>query len=478
VKIGTTIITSIGGAMATASTAAATLWGTVTAAIGTGLTAAASLLTATTGWIMALAAPIVTPIAAAIGAAFAAMPFLPVVLAGLAIIGILSVVLPPETKEKISKMLAAVLNLDGSTLNADIPVDAMAEMQKLSVMIPENVMGDAAAQVYGDINKQLMFITPEDAGSKLNMVTSLEKLTVDYQSGAIDLADFQKKTKKVIDDALYGIQNMDTSGDRSEYETPVSTILKPPDASKAKAVADGMLNPVWTQVAANIAAQSATGNMDTTVLATGLTTPFIDKFTEVFGTTGTATTKFQEFINSFNTGADANQKKLVDMTAKVVTWAAVALASNTIAIASFAGYNGIRTLLQGVQSDADKLGATLNSLVLHSPYLVKVNIETTGGAPTLPAGAKGSDDDGHHATGLYDVPKDNYKADLHKGEAVLDKQTAAVWRAIPQMVANMHTIRNDDKQGQNNTIIINGVQDVDTMLRELNRRGIKIGNQR
>lgn len=66
--------------------------------------------------------------------------------------------------------------------------------------------------------------------------------------------------------------------------------------------------------------------------------------------------------------------------------------------------------------------------------------------------------DGSHKSGLDYVPFDNYTARLHRGEAVLNAQDAAEWRS---------------GSGGSTTINIYEVNDVDRLLFELRRRGIR-----
>ena len=74
-----------------------------------------------------------------------------------------------------------------------------------------------------------------------------------------------------------------------------------------------------------------------------------------------------------------------------------------------------------------------------------------------------SDSTGEHYSGLDYVPYDNYGANLHKGEAVLNRDEADMYRKGGNTTTT--TINN---------ITINGVQDVETLIEEMDRRNIQI----
>lgn len=475
VSVGTAIMGKISAALVTASVTASAAWTTVTTAIGTGLTAAAGTLTAATGWVMAVAAPIVAPIAAAIGALFAAMPALPIILAGIAVVGILSLVLPEDVKKKFGDLFSAVF---GSSFgNQDLkPLDKPVELKvdNINTIISQSALDGTYINIFDQISGFLTEKTTQANPTKQDqaVVMQIDKILTQFKAGALDQSALEVQVNDLISN---GLKVLDTSGDRAQYETPVNAVLKPTLPDAAKKLADDMLNPVWTAVGANIIAQSANGGTtDTTVLASSMTKPFIDEFSTHFGAAGDVTKNWQDFVTGFSTGVDTNSAKVGELTAKIIGFATTAVISNAIAIASFNSYNGIRTLLQGLQTDAEKLSNTLTSLVTHSPYKIAVEMTTTGQPPVL-GGAQGSDD-GSNATGYNDIPYDNYKANLHQGEAVLDKQTAAVWRGLPQMMANMHPAKDEVRNKSETNIYISGMS-IDDLLEELNRRGIKLANR-
>lgn len=80
--------------------------------------------------------------------------------------------------------------------------------------------------------------------------------------------------------------------------------------------------------------------------------------------------------------------------------------------------------------------------------------------------------DGSHQAGLNRVPYDGYTATLHKGERVLTAAEANDYDAVPNSVAMGGRSGSTTSNVNNNTISINGVQDADALLRELEQRGI------
>lgn len=80
--------------------------------------------------------------------------------------------------------------------------------------------------------------------------------------------------------------------------------------------------------------------------------------------------------------------------------------------------------------------------------------------------------DGSHAKGLYSVPNDGYIAELHKGERVLTASEAKAYNKAETGGVVPSFTSNNVSTTTTNQITINGVQDVDGMLKELKRRGI------
>ena len=96
--------------------------------------------------------------------------------------------------------------------------------------------------------------------------------------------------------------------------------------------------------------------------------------------------------------------------------------------------------------------------------LVNVDVEVTSSSGTV---------DGSHAGGLGRVPYDGYIAELHKGERVLTKGEVEAIDAPADMLRSGE--RGSNGGNTTNHITVNGVKDVDGFLREMKRRGIKIG---
>ena len=121
--------------------------------------------------------------------------------------------------------------------------------------------------------------------------------------------------------------------------------------------------------------------------------------------------------------------------------------------------------LDAVKDAANAAAAAVNALLSISGT---ITIEVIGTATDIVP-------DGAHASGLSYVPFDGYMAELHKGERVLTATENEDYGSIPTgaIAPQGNTTNNSTTE---NTIIIQGVQDVDGMLRELERRGIKIAD--
>lgn len=82
--------------------------------------------------------------------------------------------------------------------------------------------------------------------------------------------------------------------------------------------------------------------------------------------------------------------------------------------------------------------------------------------------------DGSHYSGLFSVPYDGYVAELHQGERVLTAKEADAYQAsIPANVVTPSEVVSNTAHTEN-YITVQGVTDVDTFLKEMKRRGIKI----
>lgn len=475
-KVASPILTKISSGLETKALQSMMLWDSVMEKIGVGLGKATGAVTSTTGWVVNMASKLLAPITGAIGAMFAAAPALPIILAGITIIGILAVLLPEGEKKKIQDVLAHMFD----TEPIKIPDPVVLGIDQLRAVIPTDYDINTA-DIYSQINYVIDNLMQGGyTKSDETYMIKLKNLVVEYQDGAIDLPTFKASVDKLVQAAINGIQVMDTSGDKAQYEFTPIVAAKPTAPSAAKVAADNLLNPVWQEVANNIALQAAAGgSTDTTALANSMVAPFTEQFTTAFGTAGTVTTKWQEFIDKFNMGINTTTLSLVETGTKIGLFSIGVILANTLAIASFNGYNGVKDKLTAVNDEAKKVQDTLGSLVSHSPYEIVVNITTNGSMPTVPGGGGKPTANGSHANGLDRVPFNNYMANLHQDEAVLNKSDASVWRNLPQILASIKGDKSSDNTApQYNTIYINGVQDVDSVLKEFDRRGIKIGTSR
>ena len=125
-------------------------------------------------------------------------------------------------------------------------------------------------------------------------------------------------------------------------------------------------------------------------------------------------------------------------------------------------------LFEDAASDAkDEVNGLKNAIEALFDMEGTLNVEITV------TGSMG-DVNGSHKAGLKRVPYDGYVAELHKGERVLTKDEADDYNTpVPNNITTSN-VRGSSKGETTNNITINGRQTVDEIVRELNRRGIRL----
>lgn len=205
--------------------------------------------------------------------------------------------------------------------------------------------------------------------------------------------------------------------------------------AEAQEIIDANLLPIetaWVAMFAEDGLMATTFGTFTTNVTTG------------WQTIGTEVTTFND---NMNTNIPAISGMLTEAT---TTWSG--------ALSNFA------SKVQATQSAVNSLMSTIKQLMaMQGSFSIDVNFVSTG-----------LDADGTHKTGLDTVPFDGYLAELHKGERVLTAKQAAQMDSATYPAGSVTDTPTINENNSNVVVNINGVQDVDRMLFELKRRGIKI----
>ena len=117
------------------------------------------------------------------------------------------------------------------------------------------------------------------------------------------------------------------------------------------------------------------------------------------------------------------------------------------------GFEYLDVPLQIAEGTESAFQSEINNMTLEG--VVKLVADTSGLSPELYAIANGASIDGSHASGLDYVPKNDYIARLHKGEAVLNANEASTWRNGGSDIAS--AMRNAVAGLQFNVVLDSGV---------------------
>lgn len=223
------------------------------------------------------------------------------------------------------------------------------------------------------------------------------------------------------------------------------------DADKIKTEFLDPLNTYWTT------AFAPEGPMATTVKA------FAEGFVLAMGDMGTA-------LINLNTAVNDELTKFLEtiiLKETELTAAATLLKTN---------FNQQLVLLEanmavratGVTAQLDKIKTAVDALTTSLGALGTAMDGVGGmGVPTTPVV------NGSHAGGLDKVPYDGYIGELHKDEMVLTAREAKQYRMGERSYSSSKTSNRTDNS--TTVVNINGVQNVDGVVKELKRRGVKIG---
>lgn len=244
-------------------------------------------------------------------------------------------------------------------------------------------------------------------------------------------------------------------------------------------VATGMSNIGLTQAAA-----LNNGTMNPEDIKTKFLQPLETYWAATFGETGLMATTSKTFSTNFVTDMGLMGTALVELNTAVteeltkfletitlkeseITAAATLLKTNfnqqlVLLEANMAiRATGVTAQLDKIKIAVDNLTTSLGNLGTALDGVGNITVPTT---PVV---------NGSHAGGLSTVPYDGYVAELHKNEMVLTAREAKNYRmGQTSMVSNKSISRTDNST----TIVnVNGVQNVDGVMKELKRRGVKIG---
>lgn len=157
---------------------------------------------------------------------------------------------------------------------------------------------------------------------------------------------------------------------------------------------------------------------------------FVEFFTRPLSVLQTMIDKGRAIITEITAAFNSQEKRTALITAvKEAFQATVDYISSLPGQALQWGKDLISQFVEGILSMWESLKAKVKSIA----DTVKGWFSGLGGG--------GGKSDGNHAVGLDYVPKDNYVANLHRGEAVLTRSEAEDWRA--------------DKNGKGTTIVVN-----------------------
>ncbi len=233
------------------------------------------------------------------------------------------------------------------------------------------------------------------------------------------------------------------------------------------------------------AAQLNNGNLDAQAIKDQFITPLEEFWTTAFGAEGPMSTTVKAFAAGFVLAMSDMSTALTNLNISIsdeltkfvetftlkevdITTAMTLLKDNFVGKLGLLETN-VMAKMPNIAIKFDLVTTAVNSLVtaLSNLGLAAASV----GNITVP-GSSGMDLPSH-AKGLDSVPYDGYVAELHKNEMVLTAREAQTYRmGEAGTVSNKNVSRTD-----NSTTVINisGVQDVDGVVRELKRRGVKIG---
>jgi TP901 family phage tail tape measure protein len=191
--------------------------------------------------------------------------------------------------------------------------------------------------------------------------------------------------------------------------------------------------------------------------------PIQEAWTTMFSAEGSMATTFATFSANTVLGWDNVGTAINSVTTKLNTEIPPAI---TLFVGQSDIMNGALAKVTGnVQSASAAIGSLRREIaqLMALDSELSVNVEVSGSI----------NKDGSHKTGLGFVPYDGYMAELHRGEQVLTAEEARDYREPVAKEIVTSNANSGSTTINNHEVTINGIQDVDELLIELQRRGIE-----
>jgi TP901 family phage tail tape measure protein len=474
----------------------AVAWTGIGTAISTGISAVAApvmlALTSAAGWASAIAAPLVAAVGSAAAWAgitgslwLAAAPILAMGVAVAAVIAQLNNYNNTIEAGVVNAQVAVKIGTDaGELTEAQIDEQVFASIQS-------SPLGDIGARLfYTNFKAQIMGDVEFEADG-VTLKGQLPTLTDQTLQVSGDV-EWTSNTTSTLGDILNSAREAVTGGAERPGGTgtklallDASSFIDPATPAQVQTLADDTIKRIDETVATfgeKTAAMVADGTLDPETINTNFLVPLSTYWAATFGSGGTLATASLGFSTSFKTQMAAVG---TDVTAMVTTSTEqLTMLYDAFTLNKDHLPRVVESLRTGVEAQLTQFASTMHKNMSSAANSVNMVTLALGGLmaalalvgtmklPTL-GGGGGGGVDGSHADGLDYVPWDGYIAELHKGEKVLTAGQAKTLNTPATSISNSNSRTNNS----NNSVVINiqGVQDVDSLLKELKRRGYNIG---
>ncbi len=495
-------------------------WATITAMIGTGISAVAApvmlTLTNAAAWATAIAAPLVAAVGSA--AAWAGitgslwLAAAPIIAIGVAVAGVIAA-LNNYNKTTEAGVITAQMSVKVST-DAGLLTEKEIDDQVFA-SIQSSPLGDIGArlfytnfkaQVMGDVEFEADGVTLKNGLPPLTDQVLDASGTVNFTPGPVGgtLGGGNPLGMGLDADWIDNIEidvpvkfNFDLLAG-AEGHMPAGAM---PELGMARITADSFIAPDTPQKVAEVSAETLTkidettktfgekvagmvadGTLDPATINDNFLIPLTDYWNTTFGAGGALTTTSKAFATAFTTEMTKVGTGVTEMVVKIneqltilndsltLKKDEVAQTLNGLNTAATDPLNTFSTNMQTAMGSA-AMSVNLVTAALGA-LIIAVGIASTLTLPTLGGSGGGTGVDGSHAGGLTTVPYNGYIAELHKDEMVLTARQADQYR----MGAAVGSSKTNNRTDNSTTVVnINGVQDVNGVVKELKRRGVKIG---
>jgi len=249
------------------------------------------------------------------------------------------------------------------------------------------------------------------------------------------------------------------AGETTGYD-PLSSVglPQPGDITAAAEELTPELDTTLAQFANTVAANIGPGGtMDAQAVIDNFLMPMQEAWLLYFGEESPMSLAWSNFYTAFDTGGLTMETRVQTLLVAVQT---------KLPIMVNAVISNMARMTTALDEANEMLGKVINGMEylfsLDAEMDIKIELTASGDADLL---------SGSHAMGLTRVPYDGYVAELHKGERVLTAQEASNYDVGAEMAGDGGRGGNTTTNNQNN-VNIYGVEDVDGLINELERRGI------